>query len=431
MKAYLGILIMMGLNPLPDMELYWSNDPFNNNAEISKIMPIKRLKKITANLHINDNEKEPNRNSPEYDKMYKLRPMIQELNKLFQQETANSSKQSIDECMVKFKGRSSLKQYMPKKPIKRGFKIWARCDSVTGYLYQFEIYTGKGDSMEDEGLGYNVVIKLSAGLPENTMLAFDNFFTSCNLMEDLYKKKIFAVGTVRVTRKDLPDIVKKSQPKHLRLEKNQFAAVTAKPITAIKWLDTRDVNILTTAHHPTDTVYVKRTQKDGTKKEVLIPTAIAQYTLTMGGVDHFDHFRSSYPINRKCRKFWMRLFFFMFDASIINSYITYNTVPVVSTHSHRDFRLRLARELISNYSNKKTRQIVFKNKKGSNFGVPDEIRLLNVGIHLPEEGNTYKRCRFCSTKKEEKRTKILCSTCQIALCARKCFKLYHEASPQE
>ncbi|KAF9405676.1 hypothetical protein HW555_013680 [Spodoptera exigua] len=71
----------------------------------------------------------------------------------------------------------------------------------------------------------------------------------------------------------------------------------------IRWLDTRDVNILTTAHHPTDTVFVKRTQKDGTKKEVLIPTAIAQYTLTMGGVDHFDHFRSSYPINRKCRKF--------------------------------------------------------------------------------------------------------------------------------
>ncbi|CAK1590989.1 unnamed protein product [Parnassius mnemosyne] len=186
MKAYLGILIMIGLNPLPDMELYWSNDPFYNNAEISKIMPIKRFKKIIENLHINDNEKEPNRNSPEYDKMYKLRPMIQELNKLFQQETGNSSKQSIDECMVKFKGRSSLKQYMPKKPIKRGFKIWARCDSVTGYLYQFEIYTGKGDSMEDEGLGYNVVKKLSAGLPENTLIAFDNFFTSCNLMEDLY-----------------------------------------------------------------------------------------------------------------------------------------------------------------------------------------------------------------------------------------------------
>ncbi|XP_035435187.2 piggyBac transposable element-derived protein 4 [Spodoptera frugiperda] len=121
--------------------------------------------------------------------MYKLRPMIKELNKVFQHEMDNSSKQSIDECMVKFKGRSTLKQYMPKKPIKRGFKIWARCDYKTGYLYQFEIYTGKGDdSMEDEGLEYNV-IKLSTGLPENTMLAFDNFFTSCNLMDALYKKK--------------------------------------------------------------------------------------------------------------------------------------------------------------------------------------------------------------------------------------------------
>ena len=67
-KAYLGILIMMGLDPLPDMELYWSNDPFYNNPEISKIMTVKRFKKITENLHINDNENEPRRDSPEYDK---------------------------------------------------------------------------------------------------------------------------------------------------------------------------------------------------------------------------------------------------------------------------------------------------------------------------------------------------------------------------
>lgn len=430
MKAYLGILIMMGLNPLPDMELYWSNDPFYNNPEISKVMPIKRFKKITENLHINDNEKEPDRSSPDYDKLYKLRPMIEELNEVYQQETANSSQQSIDECMVKFKGRSSLKQYMPKKPIKRGFKVWARCDAKTGYLYAFQVYTGKGDDMEDAGLGHNVVMKLATGLPENTLLAFDNFFTGCDLMEALYEKKIFAVGTVRANRKDLPDILKRLQPKPLRLEKSQFAAVTAKPITAIKWLDTRDVNILTTAHHPTDTVLVKRTQKDGTKKEILCPKAIACYTLIMGGVDHFDHFRSSYPINRKCRKFWMRLFFFMFDASIINSYITYNTTHIVNNHSHREFRLRLARELVSNFTSKKNRQVVFKNKKGSNFGVLDEIRLLNAGIHLPEEGNTYKRCRFCSTKKEEKRTKILCTTCKVALCAKKCFKSFHEASAQ-
>lgn len=158
----------MGLNPLPDMELYWSSDPFYHNKEIAQVFPIVRFKKITENLHLNDNETEPPRGSSEYDKLYKLRPLLTKLNKVYQKEAFNSEVQSIDECMVKFKGRSTLKQYMPKKPIKRGFKVWARCDAKTGYLYQFEVYTRKGDSIENEGLGYNVVMKLCSSLPKKT-----------------------------------------------------------------------------------------------------------------------------------------------------------------------------------------------------------------------------------------------------------------------
>ena len=36
---------------------------------------------------------------------------------------------SIDEAMIKFKGRSSLKQYVSLKPIKRGIKAWVRADA--------------------------------------------------------------------------------------------------------------------------------------------------------------------------------------------------------------------------------------------------------------------------------------------------------------
>lgn len=63
--------------------------------------------------------------------LYKLRPMITELND-FKQESANSRTQSIDECMVKFEGRSSLKQYMPKKPIKRGLDIYINLKCLQG-----------------------------------------------------------------------------------------------------------------------------------------------------------------------------------------------------------------------------------------------------------------------------------------------------------
>ena len=49
----------------------------------------------------------------------------------------------FDEAMVKFKGRLKFLQYMPLKPVKRGIKIWCRCDSSNGYLCQMNVYVGK------------------------------------------------------------------------------------------------------------------------------------------------------------------------------------------------------------------------------------------------------------------------------------------------
>ncbi|GIX69122.1 hypothetical protein CEXT_111831 [Caerostris extrusa] len=37
----------------------------------------------------------------------------------------NSSVESVDEIMVKFKGMSTMRQYLPGKLVKRGYKIWA------------------------------------------------------------------------------------------------------------------------------------------------------------------------------------------------------------------------------------------------------------------------------------------------------------------
>ena len=54
-----------------------------------------------------------------------------------------TSEQAIDEHMIKFKEQHSMKQYMPLKPIKRGFKIWCRNYSATGYIFQFDIYARK------------------------------------------------------------------------------------------------------------------------------------------------------------------------------------------------------------------------------------------------------------------------------------------------
>lgn len=79
--------------------------------------------------------------------------------------------------MVAFKGRSSMKQYMPMKPTKRGFKVWVRADSSNGYVSQFQCYTGKAGNTSEVGLGGNVVTTLTRELVgKNYSVYMDNFF---------------------------------------------------------------------------------------------------------------------------------------------------------------------------------------------------------------------------------------------------------------
>ena len=116
---------------------------------------------ILQNLHFTDNQ-----TADKSDKAYKMRIVINHLNKAFQDAMSNAERQSIDEHITKFKGRMSCKQYMKSKPIKWSFKWWCRCWSKAGYLYEFDLYLGKKKKKELE-LGETVVLDLFKKL-ENT-----------------------------------------------------------------------------------------------------------------------------------------------------------------------------------------------------------------------------------------------------------------------
>ncbi|XP_026328038.1 piggyBac transposable element-derived protein 4-like [Hyposmocoma kahamanoa] len=428
MCALLGVIIMMGLHPLTDVELYWSTDDFYNNPVISRTMTLKRYKKLIENLHVSNPNIELAHSDPHYDKLSKIRPLLGILNNNFSSICSQSSTQSIDESMVKYKGRSSMKQYMPNKPIKRGYKVWARCDSETGYLYSFDIYTGKATSTDDNtgGLGYRVVMELCRNVQPYTLVAFDNFFTSLPLLEMLHHRNIYAVGTVRVHRKGLPPEItsKRGRRDPMSLKPGEFMFQHAAPVSVVKWMDSKDVFVATTAFHPKKVQIIQRKQKDGSKKAMFCPLPIVEYTKNMGGVDRFDHFRSSYSIGRKSKKNWFRLFWFLLEAALINAYILYSQGHVKRNNSHREFRLRVARGLVNNFSSRKASSTILKNKKGGVYGINDEVRLANVGVHMPTAG-TKRRCRFCSTRTNPKRSKIECNLCKVPLCIAPCFAKFH------
>ena len=60
--------------------------------------------------------------------------------------------------MLKFKGRLYFKQYLPMKPVKWGIKLFALCDSETGAVLKFFVYTGKSNNGDSGGATKNVVI---------------------------------------------------------------------------------------------------------------------------------------------------------------------------------------------------------------------------------------------------------------------------------
>lgn len=50
----------------------------------------------------------------------------------------------------------------------------------------------------------------------------------------------------------------------------------------------------------------------------------------------------------------------------------------------------------------------------------------HIGSHMPEL-TKFRRCRMCSTRAKEKRTKYVCKVCKVPLCAAPCFYNFHNA----
>ena len=191
LKAFLGLLIGMSMHRLPCPRDYWSSDWILGVPAFAKIMPRDRFLAIWNNIHLCDNTQMPQPGEPNSDKLFKVRELLEDLKTNFRLNYEPHRQQAIDEAMIKYKGRTSLKQYMPMKPIKMGIKMWCRADSTNGYLCKFDIYTGKSPQGVQHGLGYSVVTQLCRHIKGKWYAIFcDNFFTSYKLVEDLYRDKI-------------------------------------------------------------------------------------------------------------------------------------------------------------------------------------------------------------------------------------------------
>ncbi|XP_049946503.1 piggyBac transposable element-derived protein 3-like [Schistocerca serialis cubense] len=165
---------------------------------VADVMSLNRWEQLKLGLHFNDNE-----TIDQADTLYKIRPFLEPLVENFRR-IPMSEKLSVDEQMIPFKGRHTLKNYVKNKPKKWGYKAFVLCDSH-GIAHNLEIYSGKvkhDPSLPDVGVSGNVVLRLASVISRHMFhkLYFDNWFIGVWLEVELEEMGIQSLETVRPNR---------------------------------------------------------------------------------------------------------------------------------------------------------------------------------------------------------------------------------------
>ena len=113
------IAIIMWLNDESEYTDYWSNEPMLNAPFISGMMHRRRYEKLSQYVHVSIAA-----NPDRMDKLTKVRLFIDLCQQNFPVVYSSSRDVAVDEAMIEFDGRIGWKQYMPKKPVKWGIKLW-------------------------------------------------------------------------------------------------------------------------------------------------------------------------------------------------------------------------------------------------------------------------------------------------------------------
>nr|XP_049692159.1 piggyBac transposable element-derived protein 4-like [Helicoverpa armigera]XP_049696923.1 piggyBac transposable element-derived protein 4-like [Helicoverpa armigera]XP_049708119.1 piggyBac transposable element-derived protein 4-like [Helicoverpa armigera] len=310
-----------------------------------------------------------------------------------QQQYELSECVTVDEMLVKFRGRSHMISYMPKKPGKYGLVIQSLCDAKNAYFYNGYVYTGKGS----HGVGLTTqdqkhlvptqcVLRLIQPIEgSNRNVTADNWYSSIELIDELAKRKLTYVGTMKKNKREIPS---QFQPQKDRdVQSTLFGFTKQNTMCSYVPKKNKAVILVSSMHH--DVVVDEDTKK---------PEIILYYNMTKGGVDEADKKCSIYSSSRRTRRWPMVVFYRILDLSGMNAYILYNMHQPKNT-DRGDFLKSLARSLVLPHLQ---RRVVCKQ-------LPRELRLVikrvlaedmvEEDIQSPETSQGKRRaCSICPPK---------------------------------
>ena len=420
--CFIALMLLMGIVRKPSMSLYWATDATTSTPYFGVIMSRNRFLAINQFFHFANNSLNPGN-----DRIFKIRPVIEHLREKFRTTFFPDRSISIDESLLLWKGRLGWKQYIPKKRSRFGIKTYELCDSKTGYLWNFIVYTGKSvvDTVSDLSVSSQVVIDLMAGLlDKGYCVVTDNFYTCPALYTKLLGHKTDAYGTVRLGRQGMPPALKKT-----KLKKLECKFMRSDRLLALTWYDKRPVSMLSTIHDASFISTGKTDKKTG--EEIRKPKVIVDYNTFMGGVDKLDQMIEPYLSIRKSLKWYKKFFQHLLDVTVYNSFVLFKIKNASSKSSLLDFRKDLISNIITRHHSGQRRM---GGRPSGSGDAPSRLSERHFPVFIPPSGsqqNPLRECRVCGASKQDgkrirKQTRYMCGSCGgVALCVVPCFQRYH------
>lgn len=423
MLKFIGLTLLMGLIKKPMIELYWSRDELFKTPVFGRVMARDRYQLILRFIHFVDNDDAPDPHDKNRDRLFKIRPLIDDLNEKFSRFYTPEQNVALDESLILWKGRLLFKQYLPSKRKRFGMKLYNLCEN-SGYTYRFRVYTGAEDSVHDiqnvlpgDTVGMNKTEKLTVFmmlplLNKGHTLYVDNWYTSVNLFKYLHANLTNACGTMRRNR--VPETVR-----NCKLNKGDSCTFHCGELQCTKFVDKKEVYILSTLHKSGTT---ERHVRGRNRATIHKPNSVLEYNLNMGAVDKMDQLLQPYSATRKSMKWYRKLAIHLIQVSMLNAFVIFKSAQG-GERTYLQFQHDVLKALLS---------------RGQPNEVQDEVDDESVRrverhfiIHIPptpKKQNPTKRCRVCHARGIRRESRFYCNQCPTkpGLCLENgCFKIYH------
>ena len=323
--------------------------------------------------------------------------------------------------------------YMPKKPIKWGYKLWCMAE-ISGYVFDFEVVGGMGttgtsaniQSIHRFGESENVVLRLTSELsPKKHEIFFANLVASPELLIQQKSMDIYVIGTLRQDRtRGYPLPTKSVIRKEGCGTMCEFVEKKA-GLVICSWYDNwRFITISNFLGNDPISQANRFDHKNRKMIQVPCPASVDVYNYFMGGVDKADLLLSLCRIKMRCRKWYHRIVVHLMSLALINSYTVYRKMG--GAGSLLDFQLDVCRCLLkadqSINSDEDVANPVTISRSSSANQVPVPVRHDRVN-HWPIKSEKINRCKQSGCTKC---TRFICSKCQVYLCVLSdCFINFH------